>query len=192
MKRLLILLFTIHCSLFTLQAQTIKNGSRWWDGQWLYTATVDQEGNARMEGESVDMGGDSFLLNKVDGREGRYTLASTNSHGWIFIRGELGYRVDYIRQEGMNFLAVRKPNGDCCYTLVLTPDNLKNCVAQEKIADEREVSWMLQNYLMNTHYLGRFSKSQLRLMRNEILARHGWRFQSKDLQDHFGSHPDSV
>ena len=189
MKRLLLLLFTIHCSLFTLQAQTIKNGSRWWDGQRLYTATVDQEGNARMEGESVDMGGDSFLLNKVDGREGRYTLASTNSHGWIFIRGELGYRVDYIRQEGMNFLAVRKPNGDCCYTLVLTPDNLKNCVAQEKIADEREVSWMLQNYLMNTHYLGRFSKSQLRLMRNEILARHGWRFQSKDLQDHFGSQP---
>ena len=42
---------------------------------------------------------------------------------------------------------------------------------------------------MNTRYLGRFSKPQLRLMRNEILARHGWRFQSKDLQDHFGSQP---
>ena len=180
-------LFAIHCSLFTMQAQVIKNGSRWWDGQRLYTAIVDGEGNVRMEGESVDMGGDSFLLNKVDGQEGRYTLASTNSHGWIFIRGELGSRVDYIRQEGMNFLAVRKSNGDCCYTLTLTPDNLKNCVAQEKIADEREVSWMLQNYLMNTHYLGRFSKPQLRLMRNEILARRGWKFQAKDLQDHFGS-----
>jgi hypothetical protein len=43
----------------------------------------------------------------------------------------------------MYFLAVRKPNGDCCYTLTLTPDNLKNCVAQEKIASERDVSWML-------------------------------------------------
>ena len=182
-------LFAIHCSLFTMQAQTIKNGSRWWDGQRLYTATVDQNGDVKMNGESVDMGGDAFLLNKVAGVEGHYTLASANSHGWIFIRGELGSRVDYIRQEGMNFLAVRKSNGDCCYTLTLTPDNLKNCVAQEKIADEREVSWMLQNYLMNTHYLGRFSKSQLRLMRNEILARHGWKFQSKDLQDHFGSQP---
>ena len=189
LTRLIVTLFTVHCSLFTLHAQVIKNGSRWWDGQRLYTATVDGEGNVRMEGESVDMGGDSFLLNKVDGQEGRYTLASTNSHGWIFIRGELGSRVDYIRQEGMNFLAVRKSNGDCCYTLTLTPDNLKNCVAQEKIADEREVSWMLQNYLMNTHYLGRFSKPQLRLMRNEILARHGWKFQAKDLQDHFGSQP---
>lgn len=187
LTRLIVTLFAIHCSLFTMQAQVIKNGSRWWDGQRLYTAIVDGEGNVRMEGESVDMGGDSFLLNKVDGQEGRYTLASTNSHGWIFIRGELGSRVDYIRQEGMNFLAVRKSNGDCCYTLTLTPDNLKNCVAQEKIADEREVSWMLQNYLMNTHYLGRFSKPQLRLMRNEILARRGWKFQAKDLQDHFGS-----
>ena len=186
MKRLLLILFTIHFSLFA-SAQQIKDGSRWWDGERLYVAIVDDAGNVRMEGESVDMGGDSFALNKVQGQEGRYTLASTNSHGWIFIRGEVGWRVDYIRQEGMNFLAVRKPNGDCCYTLTLTPDNLKNCVAQEKIADERDVSWMLQNYLMNTHYLGRFSKPQLRLMRNEILARHGWKFQSKDLQDHFGS-----
>ena len=186
MKKLFIL-FTIYLSLFTATAQTIKDGSHWWDGERLYTATVDEAGNVRMDGESVDMGGDSFLLNKVDGVEGRYTLASANSHGWISIRGEVGWRVDYIRQESMNFLAVRKPNGDCCYTLTLTPDNLKNCVAQEKIADERDVSWMLQNYLMNTRYLGRFSKPQLRLMRNEILARHGWKFQSKDLQDHFGS-----
>ena len=189
MKRILILLFAIHSSLFTLNAQVIKDGSRWWDGVRLYTAQVDDQGNVRMEGESEDMGGDSFLLNKVDGKEGRYTLASTNAYGWIFIRGQVGWRVDYIRQEGMYFLAVRKPNGDCCYTLTLTPDNLKNCVLQQKIAEEREVSWMLQNYLMDTRYLGRFSKSQLRLMRNEILARHGWKFQSKDLQEYFGQQP---
>ena len=186
MIRLVAILITFHFSLITSLSQTINSGSRWWDGQRLYTASVDDEGNVRMDGESEDMGGDSFLLNKVDGQDGHYTLASTNSHGWIFIRGELGWRVEYIRQDGMNFLAVRKPNGDCCYTLTLTPDNLKNCVAQQKIRDQREVSWMIQNYLLDTRYLGRFSKPQLRLMRNEILARHGWKFQSKDLQDHFG------
>jgi hypothetical protein len=186
MIRLVAILITFHFSLITSLSQTINSGSRWWDGQRLYTASVDDEGNVRMDGESEDMGGDSFLLNKVNGQEGHYTLASTNSHGWIFIRGELGWRVEYIRQDGMNFLAVRKPNGDCCYTLTLTPDNLKNCVAQQKIIDQREVSWMIQNYLLDTRYLGRFSKPQLRLMRNEILARHGWKFQSKDLQDHFG------
>ena len=170
-------------------SQNIKDGSQWWDGERLYVAIVDEMGNVRMDGESETMGGDSFLLNKVAGKDGRYTLASANKYGWIFIRGQVGYRVDYVRQEGMNFLAVRKPNGDCCYTLVLTPDNLQDCVAQRKIAEEREVSWMLQNYLMDTRYLGRFSKAQLRLMRNEILARHGWKFQSKDLQEHFASQP---
>ena len=62
MRKLLFILFTIHLSLFTATAQTIKNGSRWWDGERLYTATVDEAGNVKMNGESVDMGGDSFLL----------------------------------------------------------------------------------------------------------------------------------
>jgi hypothetical protein len=185
-KLLIGLLLMSYCLLYSASAfsQTIANESRWWDGVRLYTATVDDEGNIRMDGDSEDMGGDSFALKKTS-KEGHYTLASTNKYGWIFIRGEVGWSVDYIRQEGQNFLAVRKPNGDCCYTLSLTPDDLKNCVAQDRIAEQREVGWMLQNYLLNTRYLGRFSKSQLRLMRNEILARHGWKFQSKDLQEHF-------
>ena len=54
MKRLVtvVLLFTIHCSLFTTTAQTVKNGSRWWDGKRLYTATVDDGGNVTMNGET--------------------------------------------------------------------------------------------------------------------------------------------
>ena len=71
--------------------------------------------------------------------------------------------------------------------MTLTPDNLENSLAQERDAEKRDVSDMLQNWLMNTHYLGRFSKDQLRLMRDEILARHGWKFQSKDLQDYFNN-----
>ena len=62
--RLVVLLFTLHSSLFT-SAQQIKDGSKWWDGKRLYVAIVDDEGDVRMEGESVDMGGDSFALNKV-------------------------------------------------------------------------------------------------------------------------------
>ena len=189
MIKVIVALVVCHFTLMTASAQTIANGSCWWDGERLYTATVDEEGNVRMDGESVDMGGSSFMLYKNEGKEGSYTLASTNSNGWIFIRGEVGWQVDHVRLEGMNFLAVRKPNGDCCYTLTLTPDNLENCVAQQEIAEQREVSWMLQNYLMSTRYLGRFSKSQLRLMRNEILARHGWTFQSKDLKDYFSKQP---
>jgi hypothetical protein len=62
---------------------------------------------------------------------------------------------------------------------------VENCTAQEKFAEEQPTSDIITGMLLNTTYLGRFSKDQLRLMRNEILARHGWRFQAQDLKDHF-------
>lgn len=37
--------------------------------------------------------------------------------------------------------------------------------------------------------LARYDKPTLRLMRNAILAHHGYRFQSADLQEHFGREP---
>ena len=39
--------------------------------------------------------------------------------------------------------------------------------------------------LLNDHQFSSFDKSTLRIMRNAILARHGYRFQSKDLQEYF-------
>ena len=41
--------------------------------------------------------------------------------------------------------------------------------------------------LLNKHLLSRYKKSVLRIMRNSILAKHGYRFQSKDLQEYFGA-----
>ena len=45
------------------------------------------------------------------------------------------------------------------------------------------------NMLLNDKWFRRFDKQTLRIMRNAILARHGYRFQSKDLQDYFKSEP---
>lgn len=39
--------------------------------------------------------------------------------------------------------------------------------------------------ILNDGHFRRLKKSTLRIMRNEILARHGYRFQSKDLQEYF-------
>ena len=92
-KKLLVLFVLLGCSLAGA-SQTIKDGSLWWDGLRLYAAVVDAQGNVRMEGESEEMGGDSFLLNKVAGTDGRYTLESTSKNGWLSIRGRSGFRVD--------------------------------------------------------------------------------------------------
>ena len=43
--------------------------------------------------------------------------------------------------------------------------------------------------LLNDKWFRRFDKSTLRIMRNAILARHGYRFQSKDLQEYFANEP---
>ena len=89
----------------------------------------------------------------------------------------------------MYFLAVRNPNGDAVWQMTLTPDNLEHSLNFERYLEQQPVSDQLSNCLLNTTYLGRFSKDQLRIMRNEILARHGWKFQSKDLQEYFGKQP---
>ena len=181
---LLLILFQLSCAL-NMTAQTIMDGSKWWDGMNLYTAQVDATGDVRMVSESD--GNDSFKLKKVT--QGNYTLAADSPTGKMTIRGQVGWRVEYVISENATFLAVRKSNGDCVHAFTLTSDNLTSCVSQQKEAERNEVSWMMQHRLLSPAYLGRFSKDELRMMRNEILARHGWVFQSKDLKDHFSSQP---
>ena len=45
------------------------------------------------------------------------------------------------------------------------------------------------NTLLNCQHFRHYKKSTLRIMRNAIMARNGYRFQSKDLQDYFGKEP---
>ena len=178
MKKLSFVIILCLCALCGVQAQVISNGSKWWDGNVLYTAKVDAAGNVKMNGVNAHEGGFLFQLSKVPEVKGRYTLSPNESDPYIPVRGEVGARVDYIRQDGMNFLAIRKPNGDVCHTLVLTPDNYQDCAAQEKYAESQPVGDIITSMLLNTTYLSHFSKDDLRLMRNEILARHGWTWWS--------------
>ncbi len=185
MKRRFCILILCLCVVLGLQAQVIQNGSRWWDGSVLYTAKVDAYGDVTMEGIDAHEGGFIFRMAKSKDMPGRYQLAADMPDAFS-ARNASGV-VDYIRQDGMYFLAIRNKNNDVMWTMLLTPDNLTNCTEQEKYAEGQPVSDIITGMLLNTTYLGRFPKAQLRLMRNEILARHGWTFQSKDLRDYFGS-----
>ena len=182
MKRLFIFLLCL-CALLSVQAQNIPNGSKWWSGTDLYTATIRAGGVVYFQGSD-----DNELTIEKDGdKAGAYKIIpSRQAEDRPPLRGEFGWRVQHIRQEGMNFLVVRRPNGDASEILVLTPDNLKECQGQEEWAEKQPVSEIITGMLLNTNYLSRFSKDELRLMRNEILARHGWKFQSKDLKEYFG------
>ena len=187
MIRILLTMVMCLCALCGVQAQTIQNNSRWWDGSVLYTAKV--VGNkVTMTGISENEGGFKFELNKVEGKQGEYLLAGTEEQA-MALRAKVGWRVQYVRQDGMYFLAIRNPKGDAVWQMTLTPDDLKHHINFEREVEQEPVGELLSNWLMNTTYLGRFSKDELRLMRNEVLARHGWKFQSKDLQEYFGKQP---
>ena len=168
----------------TTQAQTIQNNSKWWDGSVLYTAKV-QGNSVKMEGIGEHESSFFFNLTKIEEKTGEYVLSGSDYEAEA-LRAKIGWRVQYVRQDGMYFLAIRNPNGDAVWQMTLTPDDLESSLSFERYLEKQPVSEQLSNCLLNTTYLGRFSKEELRLMRNEILARHGWRFQSKDLQEYFG------
>ena len=182
MRKVLFLLVALLATL-SLQAQTIKKGDKFWDGRSLYTVQeVRMDKYVYMTNSQYD----EMTLEKVAGKAGEYKIIPSRQAEECPIRGaEWNWRVQYVRKDGMYFLAVRKPNGDAMWTMVLTPDNEKNCDAQQ--ADLINAKWenVINNTLLNTPYLMNIPREQLRLMRNEILARHGYTFKSKDLRDYF-------
>lgn len=182
-----ILLLTVLLTTLGVQGQTIKKGDKFWDGQKLYTVQEVRMGTyAYMTTSQYE----ELTLEKIAGKAGEYKIIPSRQAEECPIRdAEWNSRVQYVRKDGMYFLAVRKPNGDAMWTMVLTPDNEKNCDAQQ--ADLINANWenVINNTLLNTPYLMNISRKQLRLMRNAILARHGYTFKSKDLRDYFSKKP---
>lgn len=190
-KNLLSIIVVLACTL-AVQGQTIRKGDKFFDGSALYTVQEVRMGSIvyMTSGDGLGDYDSELTLEKVKGRQGEYTLQpSRQADEPPFLFAEFGWRVQYVRQDGMNFLAVRKPNGDAMHILVLTPDNLEDCLAQQENLESELPSDILCTALLNKTYLGKIPREELRLMRNEILARHGYRFASKDLQEWFGPMP---
>ena len=181
-KRRIILALLLVC-VTVVSAQTIKKDDKFFDGWSLYTVQEVRMGTIVY---MTTQENNELTLEKVGNKPGEYKIIPSRQAEECPIRfAEWNWRVQYIRQNGMNFLAVRKPNGDAMWTMVLTPDDEANCSAQQATLVHAEWSDVIANTLLNTPYLMNIPREQLRLMRNEILARHGYVFQSKDLRDYF-------
>lgn len=185
MKKLTTIVLMACCSILSIQAQTIKKGEKFFDGNSLYTVQEVRMGSIVYMTTRQD---DELTLEKIAGKNGEYKIIPSRQAEDCPIRfAEFGWRVQYVRQNGMNFLAVRKPDGAVMWTMVLTPDNEANCEAQQEALKKANWEDEVSNRLLNTPYLMDIPREQLRLMRNEILARHGYTFKSKDLRDYFSS-----
>lgn len=183
MRTILLTIILCACTLCGMQAQTIQKGNKFFDGQTLYTVQEVRMGKiVYMTGND----GEELTLEKVDGKVGEYTLQPSRQADEPPFGSKWGCRVQYIRHDERNILAFRKPNnGDVMWTMDLTRESYDYCIMlqQMMVQEEPENAGTL---VLNRPYLHDISKEDLRLMRNRILANHGYRFQSKDLQEHFG------
>ena len=185
MRTILFSILMWACALCGMQAQTIKKGDRFFDGISLYTV---QE--VRM-GKIVYMtsnDGNELTLEKVDGKVGEYTLQPSRQADEPPYGSKWGGRVQYIHHNDRNLLAFRKPsNGDVVWTMDLTHNSYNDCIMMQQMMQQEEPE-NAGTLVLNRPYLDGISKADLRLMRNRILANHGYRFTSKDLQEHFGKY----
>ena len=183
MRTILLTIILCACTLCGMQAQTIQKGNKFFDGQTLYTVQEVRMGKiVYMTGND----GEELTLEKVDGKVGEYPLQPSRQADEPPFGSKWGCRVQYIRHDERNLLAFRKPNnGDVMWTMDLTRESYDYCIMlqQMMVQEEPENAGTL---VLNRPYLHDISKEDLRLMRNRILANHGYRFQSKDLQEHFG------
>ncbi len=185
MRTILFSILMWACALCGMQAQTIKKGDKFFDGISLYTV---QE--VRM-GKIVYMtsnDGNELTLEKVDGKVGEYTLQPSRQADEPPYGSKWGGRVQHIRHKERNLLAFRKPsNGDVVWTMDLTRNSYNDCIMMQQMMQQEEPE-NAGTLVLNRPYLDGISKADLRLMRNRILANHGYRFTSKDLQEHFGKY----
>ncbi len=185
MRTILFSILMWACALCGMQAQTIKKGDKFFDGISLYTV---QE--VRM-GKIVYMtsnDGNELTLEKVDGKVGEYTLQPSRQADEPPYGSKWGGRVQYIHHNDRNLLAFRKPsNGDVVWTMDLTRNSYDDCIMMQQMMQQEEPE-NAGTLVLNRPYLDGISKADLRLMRNRILANHGYRFTSKDLQEHFGKY----
>ena len=132
--------------------------------------------------------GAELTLEKIAGKQGEYKLIPSRQADECPFGAEYGWKVKHIMQEGENFLAIRKPNGDVVWTMKLTKLNEQECGEMQMMMEQEEPWNAVNSILLNRAYLRDMvsSKQELRLLRNKILAYHGYRFQSKDLQEYFG------
>lgn len=167
MKRMISIII-VFCAMAGGYAQLITEGTRWFDGKILYTTHILDNGEIYFNAEENTDGVYAFSLRKLDFAEGEYMLVPSNMIDDSPLRAQYGWRVQYVRKEGMNFLAVRNRQDRIVWTLVLTPDNLSNCLAQQKDAEEQPIENLLDSYLMNTKLLANYSKEELKQMHDKL------------------------
>ncbi|MBR5660524.1 MAG: hypothetical protein IKW99_03135 [Bacteroidales bacterium] len=169
--RKLLFIITVLAMGIQAEAQTIQKGNKFFNGETLYTVREIRMGNiVYMTGENAAGDYLELTLKKVPDKAGAYTLEpSAQADDSPFPGAGFDSPVQYVRQQGMNFLAVSGIFGDIVEILTLTPDNLKNCLGQQEFAKSQSLYDLADGMLLNSALLESCSALELDdLARNKL------------------------
>ena len=142
-----------------------------------------------LNGTYTDKDGKKYVFDNntltIDGKKMTIRPEQSNYDGYrncfSIIDGD--YYCFAISETGINIYTAADPPDDCS-DCDYYPDKL--WVKLRADLNVNQGRWMITNQkILMERYLLRFPKSMLRLMRNEIYARHGYKFASADLTAYF-------
>ncbi|MBR5018490.1 MAG: YARHG domain-containing protein [Bacteroidales bacterium] len=194
-KRSLILLLSMTLLAFLshpapVHAQSIHEGDTFFDGCILYTVR-----EVRMEKIVWMIGTDDSQITlelDEDNTPDHYSLVpSVQADDPPFQGTSFGAKVLHYRVlGGADCLIFYNKAGEAVYSMARAIGDMDACDdAQMTMKYSANSGPVLSSQIVNIYALSEYNLSELRLMRNEILARHGYKFQSKDLQEYFGKQP---
>lgn len=129
MKRIAIIILIL--SALTAGAQHIEQGSLWYNGALVYTATLNEQGNvilnSTVEGEELE-----FMLVPVKGEADTYIIAEGPNDAMMV--EEVGHTVRLIQQEDLNIF--------CFYDSNDTLYKLMTCTREEDNQKLNVETWM--------------------------------------------------
>jgi len=143
MKKTIFLMLSF-LAVISAQAQTIRLGQKFWDGESLYTVKEIRMGKIIY---MTTRQGNELTLEKI--KESEYKIIPSRQAEECPFGAEFGWKVLHIRQEGLNFLAIHKPNGDVMWTMELTTNNEKKCEELQMMMGQEE-PWNAVNGIVMT------------------------------------------
>lgn len=166
------------------QSLPIEPGTHFFDGANYFTVKEVRMGTYVWMTTSDDS---ELTLEKTD--DSHFKLIPSRQAEDPIFGADFGAQVNYGEAGGTKYLTLHNDMGEMVWILHQTSLSADQCDARQAQDSEQELTYdLISSRLLNMCYLMQFSKQELRLKRNEVFARHGYRFNSPDLQRRFSSY----
>jgi hypothetical protein len=183
MKTFITFLAVLCCT--CVQAQDLRRGDKFFNGANIFSVDEVRMGTIAYLTSDDEQ---EMTLQKVGSKAGEYTYQpSAQAEDPMHFDVKFGDPVKVKQIDGETYLIFYNKKGEALHVYRKTTGSLWTCQEEQKLLVSQPHERVLTTRVLNRPYLQYITREDLRIMRNEILARHGYRFQSADLQQYFGS-----